>query len=345
LPGEDHGLTHRVRLAVPSGGQNRTHWRLVEISEPRTIADLGEFGLIRRIASALAPAESALVGPGDDAAVLSCPDGRVVASTDLLIENRHFRRDWSTANDIGHKAAARNFADIVAMGAQPRSLLIGLAAPGELELSWVDSLLAGFAEECAEVGAGVVGGDVSAADSVLLAVTALGDLEGREPVRLSGARPGNVVAVTGRLGWAAAGYAVLSRGFRSPVQVVNAHRRPEPPYSEGVRAAELGATAMTDVSDGLISDLGHLAEASGVRIELRRDALEPAAKLRDVSSALNTDPMTWVLGGGDDYALVATFPNDTRLPDTWQVIGMVNEGSGVRVDGLRWAHVGHQHFR
>lgn len=331
--------------APPAGIENRTRWRLVAISEPRTIADLGEFGLIRRITTALAPADSALVGPGDDAAVLSCPDGRVVASTDLLIENRHFRRDWSTANDIGHKAAARNFADIVAMGAQPTSLLVGLAAPAELELSWLDSLLAGFSEECAEVGAAVVGGDVSAAESVLLAVTALGDLQGREPVRLSGAKPGNLVAVTGRLGWAAAGYAVLSRGFRSPVQVVNAHRRPEPPYREGIRAAELGATAMTDVSDGLISDLGHLAEASGVRIELRRDALAPAAKLRDVSSALNVDPMTWVLGGGDDYGLVATFPNDTRLPDTWQVIGMVNEGSGVRVDGLRWAHLGHQHFR
>jgi thiamine-monophosphate kinase len=224
-------------------------------------------------------------------------------------------------------------------------LLVGLAAPPDLELSWLDSLLAGFAEECAEVGAAVVGGDVSAAEQILLAVTALGDLQGRRPVRLSGARPGNLVAVTGRLGWAAAGYAVLSRGFRSPVQVVNAHRRPEPPYSEGIRAAELGATAMTDVSDGLVTDLGNLAEASGVRIDLRRDALEPGAKLRDVSSALNTDPMMWVLGGGDDYALAATFPNDTRLPDSWQVVGMVNEGSGVRVDGLRWAHAGHQHFR
>ncbi len=333
------------RLVRWLGGLGRTHGRLVPISEPRTIAELGEFGLIRRITAALPPAESAVVGPGDDAAVLACPDGRVVVSTDLLIENRHFRRDWSTANDIGHKAVARNFADIVAMGAQPRSLLVGLAAPPDLELSWLDSLVAGFAEECAEVGAVVVGGDVSAAEQIVLAVTAIGDLEGRPPIRLSGARPGNLVAVTGRLGWAAAGYAVLSRGFRSPVQVVNAHRRPEPPYREGLRAAELGATAMTDISDGLVADLGHVAEASGVRIDLRRDALEPVAKLRDVSSALNTDPMLWVLGGGDDYSLVATFPNDTRLPDSWQVIGMVNEGSGVRVDGLRWAHAGHQHFR
>ena len=179
----------------------------------------------------------------------------------------------------------------------------------------------------------------------MLAVTALGDLEGRSPVLLSGARPGQQVAVTGRLGWAAAGFAVLSRGFRSPVQVVNAHRRPEPPYQEGVRAAELGATAMTDVSDGLVADLGHIAEASGVRIELDRDALTPPAKLRDVASALNADPMNWVLGGGDDYALVATFELGAGLPEQWQVIGRVSEGSGVRVDGLRWAEGGHEHFR
>ena len=315
------------------------------ISEPRTIADVGEFGLIRRITAALKPATSTLIGPGDDAALVATPDGKVVATTDLLLENRHFRRDWSTANDIGHKAAARNFSDIVAMGAQPTALLVAFAAPGELELTWVDGLLAGLSEECAEVGAAVVGGDVSASDLIVLSVTALGDLGGREPIRLSGARVGDVVAVTGRLGWAAAGFSVLSRGFRSPVQVVNAHRRPEPPYAEGARAAELGATSMTDISDGLVADLGHIADASGVRIDLRRDALAPSAKLRDVGSALNTDPMTWVLGGGDDYSLVATFGNGTRLPDTWQVIGLVNEGSGVRVDGLRWTDAGHEHFR
>jgi thiamine-monophosphate kinase len=129
------------------------------------------------------------------------------------------------------------------------------------------------------------------------------------------------------------------------VQVANAHRRPEPPYAEGVRAAELGATAMTDVSDGLVADLGHIAEASGVRIELSRDALQPAGKLRDVASALNADPMSWVLGGGDDYALVATFDPAVRLPEQWQPIGRVVEGSGVRVDGLRWTDGGHEHFR
>jgi thiamine-monophosphate kinase len=301
--------------------------------------------VIRRITGALRQPESTLVGPGDDAAVLARPDGRVVASTDLLIEHRHFRRDWSTANDIGHKAAARNFADIVAMGARPTALLVGLAAPAETEVSWLDGLLAGLAEECAEVGAGIAGGDVSAADLVVLSITALGDLAGRPPVLLAGARPGDLVAYVGRLGWAAAGFAVLSRGFRSPVQVVNAHRRPEPPYAEGVRAAELGATAMTDVSDGLVADLGNIAAASGVRIDLQSAALQPASKLRDVSSALNADPMAWVLGGGDDYALVATFGNGTRLPEPWQVIGLVGEGAGVRLDGLPAHQPGHEHFR
>jgi thiamine-monophosphate kinase len=293
----------------------------------------------------LGEVETTLIGPGDDAAVIRTADGRVVASTDLLVENRHFRRDWSTANDIGHKAAARNFADIMAMGAVPTALLVGFATPGDLDVEWVDGLMAGLREECGEVGAAVVGGDVTAAESITLAVTALGDLQGRVPVTLDGARPGDVVAVAGRLGWAAAGFAVLGRGFRSPVQIVNAHRRPEPPYAEGPHAAELGATAMTDVSDGLVADLGHIAAASGVRVELKGELVDVPVKLREVGAALNVDPLVWVLTGGDDYALVATFPRTVDLPEPWRVIGSVIDGEGVRVDGRRWPVGGHEHFR
>ena len=286
-----------------------------------------------------------MLGPGDDAAVIRAADGRVVASTDLLIEGRHFRRDWSTANDVGHKAAARNFADIAAMGAVPTALLVGLGAPPALELSWADGLMAGLREECGEVGAAVVGGDVAAADVVTLGVTALGDLQGRDPVTLAGARPGDVVAFAGRLGYADAGYAVLSRGFRSPVQIVAAHRRPEVPYAEGPHAAEWGATAMTDVSDGLIADLGHIADASGARINLRANLVPVPLKLKEVGAALNVDPQVWVFTGGDDYALVATFPARTNLPAAWTPIGTVAEGEGVRVDGRRWPTGGHEHFR
>jgi thiamine-monophosphate kinase len=310
-----------------------------------TIADAGEFGLIARITAGLNVAETTLLGPGDDAAIVKTSDGRVVASTDLLIEQRHFRRDWSTANDVGHKAAAKNFADIVAMGAVPTALLVGLGAPGDLELDWVDGFSAGLREECGVVGAAVVGGDIVATDVITIAVTALGDLQGRDPVTLDGAQAGDVVAFAGRLGWAGAGLAVLGRGFRSPVQIVNAHRRPEPPYAQGVEAALLGATSMTDVSDGLVGDLGHIADASKVRIDLRGEALPIALKLKEVAAALNTDPMTWVLTSGDDYALVATFPKRTQLPASWTVIGAVSEGTGVRVDGRTWPSGGHEHFR
>src|ERR1700744_227819 len=234
---------------------------------------MGEFGLIARVTAGLNPTETTLLGPGDDAAIVWASDGRGVASTDRLIKTRHFRRDGSRANDVGHKAAAKNFADIVAMGAVPTALLVGFGSPGELEVDWGDGVTAGPGEEGGGVGAAVVGGDVVATDVITIAITALGALQGRDPVTLAGARPTDVVAFAGRLGWAGAGLAVLGRGFRSPVQIVNAHRRPEPPYAQGVEASLLGASAMTDVSDGLIADLGNIATASGVRIELKGGSL------------------------------------------------------------------------
>lgn len=310
-----------------------------------TVSELGEFGLIKRVSGGATLPESTLLGPGDDAAVVAAPDGRVVITTDLLVENRHFRRDWSTGEDVGHKAAARCFSDIAAMGAVPTAMVVGFAAPGGLALEWVDGLIAGMREECGAVGAAIVGGDVTEADVITLAMTGIGDLQGRTPVTIDGARVGDTVAVTGRLGWAAAGFAVLNRGFRSPVQVVTAHRRPEPPYGEGPVAAEAGASAMTDVSDGLVADLGHIAEASEVRIELSGGLIEVPAKLAEVGAALNVDPLSWVLTGGDDYALVATFPNGVTPPPNWKSIGAVVAGEGVRVDGRRWQVGGWEHFR
>jgi thiamine-monophosphate kinase len=155
---------------------------------------VGEFGLIARVTAGLSVVESTLLGPGDDAAIVATSDGRIVASTDLLIENRHFRRDWSTANDVGHKAAAKNFADIAAMGAVPTALLVGFGTPGDLELEWVDGLMAGLREESGAVGAAIVGGDVVAADLITLGLTALGDLQGRwrerDPATWSPSRAG-----------------------------------------------------------------------------------------------------------------------------------------------------------
>src|SRR3954454_7643869 len=170
---------------------------------------VGEFGVIARVVARAGAARAAEVGPGDDAAVLRTTDGRVVATVDVLVEGRHFRRDWSSAEDIGHKAAAANLADVAAMGGTATALLVGLACPPTTPTSWLEGVATGLAEECAPLGCAVVGGDTvaSANDStaVVLSVTALGDLGGRSPVLRSGARPGDVVAVAGRLGWAGCG--------------------------------------------------------------------------------------------------------------------------------------------
>ncbi|MFW3169472.1 thiamine-phosphate kinase [Geodermatophilus sp. CPCC 206100] len=327
---------------------------------------VGEFGVIARVLARAGSARVSVVGPGDDAAVLRAPDGRVVATTDVLVEGRHFRRDWSSPEDVGHKAAAANLADVAAMGGVATALLVGLACPPETSTTWLEGVAAGLAAECAPLGAAVVGGDTVAAapdsGAVVLSVTALGDLGGRAPVLRSGARRGDVVALAGRLGWSACGLAVLRRGFTSPAAAVAAHRRPAPPYAAGPAAAEAGATAMCDVSDGLLADAGHLAADSGVRVDLDRAALvratlEPPGPLQQVAAALGGDPLAWVLTGGEDHALLATFPAGAPLPWGWTAIGAVRaaDGSpGVLVDGqpadavaaaLGAEGTGHVHFR
>ncbi|MGH3343659.1 MAG: thiamine-phosphate kinase, partial [Carbonactinosporaceae bacterium] len=148
-----------------------------------------------------------------------------------------------------------------------------------------------------------------------------------------------------RLGWSAAGHAVLSGGLAGPAALVDAHLRPRPPYSAGPAAADLAATAMIDVSDGLVQDLGHVAAASGVAIALEARALDVAAPLAEASRALGVDPVLWVLSGGEDHALAATFPPGRELPAEWRVVGRVTEGGGVSVDGEPWSGVaGWTHF-
>jgi thiamine-monophosphate kinase len=310
------------------------------------IADLGEFGLIGALAAGLPRGERTIVGIGDDAAVLTTPDGRVVATTDLLLEGLHFRRDWSDPADIGGKAAAQNLADVAAMGAVPVALLVGFAAPGDLPLAWAQELVTGIADECARVGATVVGGDTSRAQSVVLAVTALGDLAGRDPVTRAGARPGDVLAIAGVLGDSAAGLALLEAGLPGPEPLIAAHRRPHPPYSAGPEAARLGATSMIDVSDGLLADLGHVAQASGVLIDVDAARLPAGGDLAAAAAALGRPgPLDWILTGGEDHALAATFPPGISLPAGWIVAGEVRAGHGIHVNGRAFTGpAGWNHF-
>jgi thiamine-monophosphate kinase len=291
----------------------------------------------------LPPDPAGVIGVGDDGAVLPTPDGRVVASTDLLIEGRHFRPDWSAATDIGVKAAAQNLADIAAMGAVPTALLFGLAIPGTLAAAWVLDVARGMVAECQRAGAFIAGGDVTSSDQVMLAITALGDLHGRDPVTRSGARPGDVVAISGPVGRSAAGLAVLhasgaaDRSWTAELAaMVAAHRRPQPDYPAGPAAAKAGATAMIDISDGLVADLGHIAEASNARLDIAARLLPGTGSLMAVAGTLGSDWREWALQGGEDHALAATFPPGSKVPDGWTVIGGVDRGTGVLVDSEPW---------
>ena len=309
------------------------------------VSDVGEFGVIERITAGRPQPEGTLVGPGDDAAVLAAPDGRVVATVDTLVQGVHFRLDWSAPEQVGRKAVAANLADVAAMGAVPTGLLLSLACPASTPTAVVDGLASGIWDAAAEAGVGVVGGDTVSADQIVVTITALGDLEGRAPVLRSGAKVGDVVAVRGVLGWSAAGMEVLRRGFRSPLAMVAAHRTPRPPIAEGPVAARAGATAMVDTSDGLLADLGHIAAASRVGIDVRSKLVPVADKLRDVASALGADALRWALTGGEDHSLVACFPDEAAVPEGWTVFGDVRLGAGVRVDADRWGGAGDPGWR
>ena len=313
------------------------------------VRDLDESGLLARIVPLLPAGPATLVGPGDDAAVVAAPDGRYVVSTDVLVEDFHFRRRWSTGYDVGVRAAAQTLADVAAMGGRPTALVVGLAMPADLEVAWVEGLARGLADACLPAGAAVVGGDLSGGSVVMVSVAVHGDLGGRPPVLRSGARPGDVVAHAGVRGFSAAGLALLEAGAASPADgapgaagplapFVTGFLRPTPPLESGPAANLSGATAMLDVSDGLLRDAGRIATASGVVIDLDSAALEPyAGALDPASTALGAGrdtALAWVLAGGEDHGLLATFPPTAALPPQFRRIGHVTEGTPtVLLDG------------
>lgn len=294
-----------------------------------TVAEVGEQGLLARILPLLPSGHGVRVGPGDDSAVIDWAGTSLVTTTDLMVEGPDFRRDWSTGYDVGWKAMASNLSDIAAMGAVARGVSIGLAVPGDTAVSAVEDIARGvagglqaMAPEC-----GVWGGDLSTAPQVMIAVTVMGDLEGRAPVTRSGARSGHVVAHAGELGQSSRGLHQLLAtdapvsGLEGLSPEVVAHLRPHPPIHLGVQAALAGASAMMDVSDGLLMDAGRLAAASGVSI--------------DLDEAIVSDHHS--LTGGEDHGLLACFPSDAHIPDGFVIIGRVGEantdGPAVTVAG------------
>ena len=310
-----------------------------------TLNQVGEFAVIDGLVQGRRQPAAVLLGPGDDAAVVSAGDGRTVVSTDMLVQDRHFRLDWSTPHDVGRKAIAQNAADIAAMGARPTAFVVGFGAPSDTPVALVNELADGMWREAGRVGAGIVGGDLVSCPQWVVSVTVLGDLAGRAPVLRSGAKPGASVAMAGELGRSAAGYAVLDKGIDGFEVFRRFHKVPDPHYHQGPAAAAAGAQAMIDISDGLIADLRHVARASGVGIDVFTAELDADRQVvAAAAGAVGAEPWSWVLGGGEDHALVACF--DGAPPDGWRLIGRVLDGPPrVLVDGADFGgYAGWQSF-
>ena len=298
------------------------------------VSDLGEFGLIERLAKAAGASkpESLIVGIGDDAAAWRVNDAVMLATTDTLVEGVHFLPGTPWA-DLGWKALAVNVSDIAAMGGLPQYALVTLALPPQTPVDSVDALYEGLRECAREYGVAVAGGDVVRAPQMAITVALLGraeiDGEGRARLmRRDAARAGYAVAVTGTLGGSAAGLRRLKEGAPADDPLVRVHLRPRPPLATARRAAELGVPCAIDVSDGLLQDLGHVCEMSGLGAVVRAAAVPVSAGLRD---AYPGEALTLACAGGEDYELLLVAPPemlDALGPVT--VIGEMNESAERR---------------
>jgi thiamine-monophosphate kinase len=279
------------------------------------IADIGEFGLIERIARVVGAApEGVVAGIGDDTAIIDTGGARLLLATiDIQVEGRHFLRGRTTPYQLGRRTAAINLSDIGAMGGEPRWALVSLALPQDLDVAWVDELYRGLRDELGRFGAAVIGGNLSGGGEIVLDLALLGEVERGRVLRRAGACPGDAVLVTGDLGASAAGRYALDAGLEAADPSVAAciarHLTPAPRVKEGRTIAAHGlATAMLDLSDGLASDLGHLCDVSGVGVEIDRARLPIAAHTRTVAARLDRDLLHLALAGGEDYELLFTAP-------------------------------------
>lgn len=315
-----------------------------QLSEAQLIARFAPL-LTAQSASTPSSAENyQLLGPGDDCAVVAAPDGRFVISTDTQVQGQDFELVWpstvtSSGFDTGHKCATQNLADAAAMGAVPSALVVSLTLPRHTAVRWVEDFARGLRAgilACQAAQCNVVGGDLGAGGELSVTATVTGDLQGRSPVRRDGARPGDQVVLAGTVGLAAAGLDLLRHAdFRLGKdaeldELVHKQLRPVSPVPQGAALAKAGATSMIDVSDGLVRDLTRVAEASGVEVVLRRDALELLAQpLLHAGQILGRDPLHWILHGGEDHGLLSTLPADRQLPSGVLRLGSVRAESAA----------------
>lgn len=311
--------------------------------------ELSEDELIEAIRRVLSGREPGVVlGLGDDAAVVEPGSGQSVLTTDMLIEGVHFELGSISARDLGAKSIVVNVSDMAAMAASPRYALASIGLTPDVEAAWVVELYGGMRGACEEYALALVGGDTNRSPAVVLSVTVVGEVAPGRAVTRSGARAGDLVAVTGTLGAAAGGLA-LSRldpvlahtALSSPWgrALAGALARPVALVGEGQTLAQAGATAMMDLSDGLAKDLGRLCRQSGVgaRVELARVPISPF--LAEGAEMLGVDPLGLAVGGGEDYELLVTLPEDAvagarreldeRFGVTLTEVGRIVEGQGV----------------
>ena len=313
------------------------------------MAELTEDELLARILPLLAGPRHERVGPGDDAAVLAVAD-ELIVTTDTMVRGRDWRDDWSSPEDVAAKALIQNLADVAAMGATPTSLLCTLVLDPATPIEWVLRFATALGSQCRRYAVSVAGGDLSSAPEgvLIISITAFGVAVG-EPVLRSGARPGDIVAVTGPLGRSGVGLALLEAGSAFDPRALAHHLRPSAPLSQGPVAAAAGATSMLDLSDGLSRDAARIARASNVRLDLDGQALAP-----DLNWAEEYLPReqarACVLHGGEEHSLLATFPERASLPAYWRVLGRVaavpaGEEPGVWLDARPLPERGWDHFR
>jgi thiamine-monophosphate kinase len=305
----------------------------VNISEP-TVFSLGEVEALKRAVAIFRKVPSTLVGSGDDAAVIAVPDGRFVVTTDTLVQDHDFKTEFSSGYDLGYKAVASNVADVAAMGAKPIALVVAMVITPDTTQAWLEDFARGLQAGCDELApeAGIVGGDLAAGSQIVISVTAHGELAGDAVLR-SGAKVGDVVALAGTLGRAACGLALLQHEDSSLARAydewVSTQLRPQPPIALGIEVAGT-ANAMLDVSDSLALDASRIAGASGVSIALESRllqgyaaVLELAAQSMTARDSVGRDPLDWVLFGGEDHSLLATFSSAESVPKGFKVIGHV----------------------
>lgn len=319
----------------------------------RLIGDVGEFDLIERMLSKCGGHPLLLLGAGDDAAELKIPEGkRVLLTTDLLIEEIHFRRSTTDARSLGHKALAVNLSDIAAMGGQALAAFVSLALPKDLELSWLDEFYAGLNALAFDHGMVVAGGDTTASPAPLVInIALLGLADKGRTLKRNGAKVGDGLWLSGALGLSRAGFEALTHGWTIPENLTAAHLRPAPLISAGRCLAAGGrCTSCIDVSDGLLGDLMHVCKMSGVKAVVELDQLPASSDLLSFVRTQGGDVFDYLLNGGEDYALLFTLSGGDEEPEDWPSglaaplrIGRITEGMGIVLrdeDGLEHPAMG-----